>query len=54
MVPRDSAFGDIAEGIVVKNYRQQVMGKYVKAEFLKCIDNSAFWKDKKIVLNKVI
>ena len=54
MVPRESAFGDIAEGIVVKNYRQQVMGKYVKAEFLKSIDTSGFWKNKKIVLNKVI
>ena len=52
-MPDKSAFGGTAEGIVVKNYRQQVMGKYVKAKFVKEVDESKFWREKKIVLNKV-
>ncbi len=53
-VPTVSKFGDIAEGIVVKNYEQQVRGKFVKPEFIKAIDNDTFWRNRKIKLNKVI
>ena len=51
---KKSKFGDVVEGVVVKNYYKQVRGKYVKPEFIKAIDDSVFWKNKKIVLNKVI
>jgi len=30
------------------------MGKYVKPEFVKAIEDSEFWRNKKIELNKVI
>ena len=53
-MPEVSAYGKIAEGIVVKNYRQQVMGKYVKPEFLKAINDTEFWRNRKIELNEVI
>lgn len=53
-MPEKSAYGEIAEGIVVKNYRTQVMGKYVKPFFVKAVNESEFWRNRKIRLNKVV
>ena len=54
LMPIKSKFGKIAEGVTVFNYENQVFGKYVKPEFVKAVESSKFWKDKKIVLNEVI
>jgi len=54
LIPSKSAYGDVAEGVVVKNYRQQVRGKVVKKEFLKFIeDENTHWVNRKIKLNTV-
>ena len=56
LMSNKSKFGDRAEGIVVKNYRQQATGKYVKPEFRKEVecDDSKHWISQKIRLNAVI
>ncbi len=55
LVPKKSIYGNIIEGIVVKNYNNQVMGKYVKSHFIKTIEETnKHWSKKKIELNKVI
>lgn len=53
-LPEKSKYGDVAEGIVVKNQEHQVRGKYVKPEFVKEVDESEFWRNKKIKLNVVV
>ncbi len=53
-MPTASSYGKVAEGIVVKNYDKQVMGKYVKPEFVKAVEDSEFWRNKKIELNEVV
>jgi len=54
VIPVKSRFGDMAEGIVVKNYATQVRCKLVKPEFVKTIDESGYWRNKKIKLHRVI
>lgn len=54
LMPTYSKYGDVAEGIVVKNYCQQVRGKFVKQNFLKSIEEiDIHWLDRKIRLNEV-
>jgi len=53
-IPNRSMFGDTCEGVVVKSKDFQTRGKYVKPEFVKAVEDSEFWRDRKIVLNKVI
>ena len=54
LMPLKSKFGNVAEGMAIFNYENQVFGKYVKPEFVKAVENSKFWKDKKIELNGVV
>ncbi len=54
LMPKKSKFGAIAEGMTAFNYKTQTFGKYVKAEFVKAIEDSPFWRDKKVELNKVV
>ena len=54
LMPIKSKFGPIAEGMTVYNYPNQVFGKYVKAEFVKAVEDSPFWRDKEIELNKAV
>jgi ATP-dependent RNA circularization protein (DNA/RNA ligase family) len=53
-IPKQSKFGNECEGVVVKSKDFQTRGKYVKPEFVKAVEESVFWRDRKIVLNKVI
>ena len=53
LVPKESKYGDIAEGIVIKNYKKQVRGKIVKSEFVKKVDESDHWKKLPIRYNKL-
>lgn len=53
-IPERSHFGGFCEGVVVKNNKHQVRGKYVKPDFVKAVCDSKFWRDKKIELNKVV
>lgn len=53
-IPKISKYGNTAEGIVVKNYDKQLMGKWVYPWFVKTVDESGFWRDKKIEFNKVL
>lgn len=55
LVPKESAFGEVAEGIVVKRYRKKeyLRGKIVKPEFIKTIDDSKHWTKYNIRVNKL-
>ena len=53
LIPSKSAFGDMAEGIVIKNYDSQLRGKVVKSEFIKIIDEGKHWQTAPIDLNEV-
>lgn len=53
-IPIKSKYGDKAEGIVVKNFNKQLMGKWVQPWFVKTVEESKHWQDAPIVLNEVI
>lgn len=44
---------DVGEGIVIWNYRQQMRGKVVRAEFQKSMDEDGHWMYKKMTYNKI-
>lgn len=58
LIPKESKYGDLAEGIVVKNYRQQIRGKIVKKQFKKELEEinktAKHWQFRKIKLNKIL
>ena len=51
LIPKESKYGDIAEGLVIKNYKNGMYGKIVKEEFIKMID--IFWRNKPITYNRL-
>ena len=57
MIPDKSAFGDKAEGFVVKRYRkkqkERLFGKVVKPEFIKNINESDHWTKYNIRRNQL-
>ena len=55
LVPKRSAYGDIAEGIVIKRYRKKeyIRGKIVKPEFIKVLEESDHWTKHSIRRNKI-
>lgn len=44
---------DLAEGIVIKNYRKQTRGKLVRKEFIKQLEEEDHWLNQKLVRNKI-
>ena len=56
LMPKKSAFGDRAEGIVIKRYRKKeyMRGKVVWPEFIKEIDDSEHWSRKQLRINKLL
>jgi len=56
LIPKESAFGDMAEGIVVKRYRsgEYLRGKIVKPEFIKEIEESDHWMFKQVRRNECL
>jgi ATP-dependent RNA circularization protein (DNA/RNA ligase family) len=57
LIPGPSAFGEFAEGIVVKRYRKgnnYLRGKIVKPEFMKTLDEEdEHWTKRKLSINKL-
>jgi len=55
LIPKESAYGDIAEGIVLKRYRKKeyIRGKIVKPEFIKTLEESDHWTRHSIKENKL-
>ena len=54
LIPDPSTYGhEPAEGIVVWNYKKQMRGKIVRAEFQKEMDKSGHWMHKKMIYNKM-
>jgi ATP-dependent RNA circularization protein (DNA/RNA ligase family) len=55
LVPKKSAFGDTAEGIVVKRYRKKeyLRGKIVKPEFIKHMEEHEHWMHQELKKNLV-
>ena len=55
-MPTVSAYGDRAEGMVVKRYRKKeyMRGKIVWPEFIKELDDSEHWTRKKLKINKLV
>lgn len=56
LVPKESAYGEMAEGIVVKRYAKNgyTRGKIVKPEFQKILEESEHWTEYHIRRNKVV
>lgn len=53
-IPKKSAYGNLpAEGVVVWNYKKQMRGKVVRAEFQKDMDNDGHWMYKPVKTNKL-
>jgi len=51
----ESMFGEVSEGIVVQNIRQQIRGKIVKEEFIKSIEDSeCHWSRTNPSFNKLV
>ena len=56
LIPEKSAFGEFAEGIVVKRYRKKeyIRGKIVKPQFQKALDEEdQHWTRRKLETNKL-
>ncbi|MCI0527003.1 MAG: RNA ligase family protein [Nitrospira sp.] len=55
LVPKESAYGEMAEGIVLKRYRKGecLRGKIVKPEFIKMLEESEHWVHNEIRRNNV-
>lgn len=55
LMPKESAFGEVAEGIVIKRYRKKeyLRGKIVKSEFIKTMNESEHWMKYNIRKNKL-
>jgi ATP-dependent RNA circularization protein (DNA/RNA ligase family) len=55
MMPKVSAFGDRAEGMVIKRYRKKeyMRAKLVWPEFVKELDESEHWTRKQLSINKL-
>lgn len=53
LIPKVSAYGQTAEGIVIHNYPKQLRGKVVRAEFVKTLEESDHWANKEIRYNKL-
>lgn len=54
LIPNISNFGsEKAEGLVVWNYKQQMRGKVVRAEFQKAMDEDGHWMHKQITRNRL-
>ena len=54
LMPKESTYGNIAEGIVVKNYKQQLRGKLVKPSFIKDPSFNKHWSKKTATYNKLV
>ena len=60
LIPKVSSFGNVAEGIVVKRYREfstrrndYMRGKVVKKEFLKFVEENEHWTREKMKVNSL-
>lgn len=55
LMPKESAFGEVAEGMVIKRYRKKeyLRGKIVKPEFIKTMEESKHWMKYDIRKNKL-
>jgi len=55
LIPKESQYGDIAEGIVIKRYRKKeyMRGKIVKKEFMKFLDKSDHWTKNLLKRNRI-
>jgi len=55
LIPDKSAYGDTAEGIVVKRYRNRgyIRGKIVKKKFIKTLEESEHWQRYNVRRNKL-
>lgn len=55
LIPKESAYGDIAEGIVLKRYRKKgyIRGKIVKPQFIKILEESDHWTKYSVKSNRV-
>jgi len=55
LIPGESAYGDMAEGIVLKRYRKReyIRGKIVKPQFIKTLEESEHWTKYNIRENKL-
>jgi ATP-dependent RNA circularization protein (DNA/RNA ligase family) len=55
LMPKESAFGEVAEGMVIKRYRKKeyLRGKIVKPQFIKTIEESEHWTKYNIRKNKL-
>ena len=51
LIPDKSKYGELAEGIVIKDKLNQLRGKVVKEMFIKMMNKH--WRDKPIVFNKL-
>lgn len=53
LMPGASLYGDIAEGMVVKNYKKQLRGKIVKPQFVKDPSFDSHWTKHKVRFNSL-
>lgn len=55
LIPNESKYGEIAEGIVVKRYSKKnfTRGKIVKKQFIKTLEESQHWTKYNIKVNKL-
>lgn len=56
LIPKESVFGKMSEGIVVKRYKKSgeyYKGKIVKPQFIKEMEESDHWMHKEIKINKL-
>lgn len=56
LIPDESEYGEVSEGIVVKRYSKKnyVRGKIVKKKFIKTLENSQHWTRYNIKVNRVV
>lgn len=56
LIPKKSAYGDMAEGIVLKRYRKReyIRGKIVKPQFIKILEESEHWAKYNIRKNRSV
>jgi ATP-dependent RNA circularization protein (DNA/RNA ligase family) len=54
LMPRESAYGKVAEGMVIKNYKRQLRGKIVKPSFVKDPSFEKHWSKRTATFNKLM
>jgi hypothetical protein len=53
LIPKESAYGKLAEGVVVKNYARQLRAKMVWPAFIKTLDESDHWANQTVRYNNL-